>query len=465
MSESKNSAAANGVPDAANGAPDPPKSAKTPARPILKAVRGTRDLLPNQTPLWNHVEAVARAIFARYGFGEIRTPVFEATELFARGVGEDTDIVSKEMFTWEDRARAASEKAQSLTLRPESTAGVVRAYIEHKLGETGQLQKLYYIGPQFRRERPQRGRYRQFWQIGAEVIGPQSSGAESPLRDAAVLEMLASLLNELGIRDWRLELNSVGNAEDRARYNAALREALAPIKHQLCPDNQRRAETNPLRVLDSKDEADQDLINGLPKIADYLGPESKAHFQQVLAALDACSVPYHLNPRLVRGLDYYTRTTFEFTVTTGLGTQNALLGGGRYDGLSEMLGGPKAPGIGFAIGEDRLILTLQAQAEADLTLSETIISEPKLDFYIAPLSIAQNAAALQLAQELRRKGLAVEIGDGTFRLKKSFEAAEKIARHVVLLGENELSTGVMTVKKFATGIQSKIERDSLFEAS
>ncbi len=327
----------------------------------IKAVRGTRDLLPDQTPLWNRVEATARALFARYGFGEIRTPVIEATELFARGVGEETDIVSKEMFTWEDRARAASEKAQSLTLRPESTAGVVRAYIEHKLGETGSLQKLYYIGPQFRRERPQRGRYRQFWQIGAEVIGPQSSGSESPLRDAEVLEMLASLLDELGVRGWRLELNSVGNAEDRARYNSALRQALEPVKARLCPDNQRRAETNPLRVLDSKDEQDQEIINSLPKIAEFLSDESKQHFAQVLAALDTCGVPYHVNPRLVRGLDYYTRTTFEFTVQTGLGTQNALLGGGRYDGLSEMLGGPKAPGIGFAIGEDRLILVLRSR--------------------------------------------------------------------------------------------------------
>ncbi len=189
----------------------------------LKAVRGTRDLLPPQTELWNRVEATARGVFERYGFGEIRTPVFEATELFARGVGEETDIVSKEMYTWEDRARAASEKAQSLTLRPENTAGVVRAYIEHKLGETGELQKLFYIGPQFRRERPQRGRYRQFWQIGAEVIGPASSGAESPVRDAEVLEMLASLLDELGVNGWRLELNSVGSATDRPRYVEALR--------------------------------------------------------------------------------------------------------------------------------------------------------------------------------------------------------------------------------------------------
>jgi histidyl-tRNA synthetase len=566
------------------------ESKKTPARPTLKAVRGTRDLLPDQTPLWNHVESTARNVFARYGFGEIRTPIFETTELFARGVGEETDIVSKEMFTWEDRdrfdantlrnrwlelgsdeyfgvernvvlgkyradtvtrrtgvhegkpihvieafefkpdvqqsdvdmlsaalaylpteqdpqhvrgaivvpeARNATQSSkislpanvrikllpgdffmssQRLTLRPESTAGVVRAYIEHKLGETGQLQKLYYIGPQFRRERPQRGRYRQFWQIGAEVIGPQSSGSESPLRDAEILEMLASLLTELGIRDWRLELNSVGSSDDRVRYNQALREALAPIKHQLCEDNQRRAETNPLRVLDSKDEADQDLINALPKIADYLSDDSRAHFTQVLAALDACGVPYHLNPRLVRGLDYYTRTTFEFTVTTGLGTQNALLGGGRYDGLSEMLGGPRAPGIGFAIGEDRLILTLQAQAEQDAAnpainpgapglASETWVNgRPKLDAYIAPLTPAQNPAALALARELRAAGLTVEVGDGTFKLRKSFDIADTLARHILLLGEDEVATNTVTVKTFATSEQTKVPRADLVAA-
>src|ERR1700753_3568104 len=440
------------------GAP-PPEG--RPSRGAIKAVRGTRDLLPDQTPLWNRVEATARSVFARYGFGEIRTPVFEATELFARGVGEETDIVSKEMFTWEDRARAASEKAQSLTLRPESTAGVVRAYIEHKMGETGALEKLYYIGPQFRRERPQRGRYRQFWQIGAEVIGPTSSGAESPVRDAEVLEMLATLLDELGVRGWRLELNSVGSAEDRARYNAVLREALAGVKDRLCPDNQRRAETNPLRVLDSKDEQDQEIINGLPKIADYLGEESREHFAQVRAALDACGVEYHINPRLVRGLDYYTRTTFEFTVQTGLGTQNALLGGGRYDGLSEMLRGPQAPGIGFAIGEDRLILVLQEQAKQDAETAGIAAIEPKLDVYVAPLGAAQNAAALALARELRREGLSVEVGDGAFKLRKSFDIADKVARAIVLLGEDEVATGLMTVKTFATGEQVKVPRIEL----
>ncbi len=450
------------VNEAAAGAAKPPANASlSKSRPALKAVRGTRDLLPDQTPLWNHVEATARGVFARYGFSEIRTPVFEATELFARGVGEETDIVSKEMFTWEDRARAESEKGQLLTLRPESTAGVVRAYIEHKLGDTGQLQKLYYIGPQFRRERPQRGRYRQFWQIGAEVIGPASSGAESALRDAEVLEMLASLLDELGVRGWRLELNSVGSAEDRARYNGALREALLPVRDQLCPDNQRRAETNPLRVLDSKDEGDQAIINGLPKIADYLADDSREHFEQVLAALDACGVSYHVNPRLVRGLDYYTRTTFEFTVTTGLGTQNALLGGGRYDGLSEILGGPRAPGIGFAIGEDRLILTLQAQAELDAAGAGEAPAAPKLDAYVAPLGTAQNPAALALARELRRGGCSVEVGDGSFKLRKAFEAADKLARHIVILGEDEVRDGVATVKNFATGTQVRAPRETL----
>jgi len=553
----------------------------------LKAVRGTRDLLPPETELWNRVEATARRVFTRYNFGEIRTPIFEDTQLFARGVGEETDIVSKEMYTWEDGERFNEQKmvaewvaryraddpthtqarrahveglspllrrlnaigvqlevnwgvalpnqqlpgsapefvcfrpnisagaisalleaqviaksdsashlrqshvrlrlvvpataaenrwierrgvtieffegnffdsAQSLTLRPENTAGVVRSYIEHKLGETGLLQKLYYIGPQFRRERPQKGRYRQFWQIGAEVIGPPSSGSESPLRDAEVLEMLSTFLDELGITGWTLEINSVGSATDRPRYLAALREALAPVKHLMSEDNQRRAETNPLRVLDSKDPQDQEIIEKLPKIADYLDADSKGHFAAVLAALDACGVPYHVNPRLVRGLDYYTRTAFEF-IHGGLGAQNALLGGGRYDGLSEAIGGPKAPGIGFAIGLDRLILTLQAQQEQQSTLADAFAHA-----YIAPLGEAQNPAALSLARELRRSGLRIELGDGSFRLKKSFEIANKLARKIVLLGEDELRSGMLTVKDFATGDQTKIPREQLAAA-
>ena len=546
----------------------------------LKAVRGTRDLLPPETELWNRIETTARQVFARYNFGEIRTPIFEDTALFARSVGEETDIVSKEMYTWEDgerfdqlaltrawldavlaekrfyqesanpyspvlreagvfwmghtstgqpefvcfRASVTSEaidlllqarriaqselvrqkfppesdylkrygiklrlvipaggggasssierhdveieqfqsrvipvfkSSQSLTLRPENTAGVVRAYIEHGLGESGQLQKLYYIGPQFRRERPQEGRYRQFWQIGAEVIGPPSSGSESALRDAEVLEMLAALLDELGITGWTLELNSVGSAADRVKYNDVLRAALAEVAPKMCGDCQRRAVTNPLRVLDCKVPEDQPIIEKLPKIGDSLGQESRAHFAAVTAALDAAGVPYKLNQRLVRGLDYYTRTTFEFT-HGGLGAQNALLGGGRYDGLSEAIGGPKAPGIGFAIGLDRLAMTLQAQESM-----QAAAPAAKVDAYIAPLGENLNAAALVLARELRRAGLGVELGDGSFRLKKSFEAADKVARRIVILGEDEHQSGILTVKDFSSGVQGKVPRTEL----
>lgn len=421
----------------------------------LKSIRGTRDLLPADTRLWNRIEATARRVFERYNFAEIRTPIFEDTQLFARSVGEETDIVSKEMYTWEDRPRAQSERAQSLTLRPENTAGVVRAYIEHKMVETGGLQKLYYMGPQFRRERPQRGRYRQFFQIGAEVLGPPSSGSESPLRDAEVLEMLATLLNELGIPGWALKINSVGSAEDRTRYAAALSEALREVAGGMCQDCQRRAQTNPLRVLDCKVPEDQPVIAQLPRIGDFLGDEAKAHFSAVCAALDLCGVPYEQDHRLVRGLDYYTRTTFEFVEraeAAALGSQSALLGGGRYDGLSEAIGGPKAPGIGFAIGEDRLALSLEAQEDKTPSLAKA---------YVAPLGEAMEAPALLLAKQLRAAGLRIELGSGSFRLKKSFEVANRSARAIVLLGEDELASGMLTVKNFSTGEQAKFPRDEL----
>src|SRR5271165_5994058 len=267
---------------------------------MLKAIRGTRDLLPPDTDLWNRVEAKVRDVFARYNFHEIRTPIFEETQLFARGVGEETDIVAKEMFTWEDRGRAESDKRQSLTLRPEATAGIVRAYIEHNLADRG-LNKLFLIGPMFRRERPQKGRYRQFYQINAEIIGPPSSGSESPARDAEVLEMIATLLDRLGIRGWTLQLNSVGCSADRPRYNQALREALQPVIHQMCADCQRRAETNPLRVLDCKVPEDQPIIEKLPKISEYLDEPCREHFAAVRGMLDAVGISYTINERMVRG--------------------------------------------------------------------------------------------------------------------------------------------------------------------
>jgi histidyl-tRNA synthetase len=275
------------------------------------------------------------------------------------------------------------------------------------------------------------------------------------LRDAEVLEMLATFLDELGITGWKLLINSVGSATDRPRYIAALKEALQDVAPTMCVDCQRRAETNPLRVLDCKVPEDQPIIETLPRIADYLDEASQAHFAAVRAALDACGVAYEISHRLVRGLDYYTRTTFEFQ-HGGLGAQNALLGGGRYDGLSEMIGGPKAPGIGFAIGADRLVLTLEAQASELLP----ILAEA----YIAPLGEALNPAALVLARELRRSGLRIEVGDGSFRIKKSFETGNKLARNIVLLGEDELQSGMLTIKNFASGEQTKVIREQLASA-
>lgn len=423
---------------------------------MIKAIRGTRDLLPPDTALWNFVESTARDVFRAYNFQEIRTPIFEATELFARGVGEETDIVSKEMFTWEDRGRAASDKAQSLTLRPEATAGIVRAYIEHGLEKRG-LNKLFCIGPMFRRERPQKGRYRQFYQIDAEVIGPASAGSDSPARDAEILELLATLLDRLGITDWNLELNSVGCPADRARFNEALRQALDPVKDKMCVDCQRRAVTNPLRVFDCKVPEDQPIIDKLPRISQFLDEPCREHFEKVKEILQTIGVEFHINDRLVRGLDYYTRTAFEFT-HGALGAQNAILGGGRYDGLSEALGGPPAPGIGFAIGEDRLVMSL-----AEKQSPESVMRKP--DAYVAPLGAGMNREAARLARELRRKDLVIELGDESFRMKKSLETADRSgAKYAVIVGENEVKANAFALKNLATGEQISVPRADLASA-
>jgi histidyl-tRNA synthetase len=421
---------------------------------MIKAVRGTRDLLPPDTALWNFVEDTVREVFRAYNFHEIRTPIFESTELFARGVGEETDIVAKEMFTWEDRGRAESDKGQSLTLRPENTAGIVRAYIEHKMWDRG-LNKFFSIGPMFRRERPQKGRYRQFYQIDAEIIGPPSAGSESPARDAEILELVATLLDRVGIKDWRLELNSVGCPNDRAQFNEALRKALEPVAAKMCADCQRRAVTNPLRVFDCKVPEDQPIIETLPRISHFLDEGCRKHFEEVKGILRSIGVDFVENDRLVRGLDYYTRTAFEFT-HGALGAQNAILGGGRYDGLAEALGSPQpAPGIGFAIGEDRLVLSLTKSAEE-------AIRTP--DVYIAPLGAGMNREAARLARELRRsnKDLVVELGDESFRLKKSFEAADKAkARYILIVGENEVKADAFALKHLASGEQVTVPRADL----
>ena len=308
---------------------------------MIKAIKGTRDILPPSSAVWNRVESVAREVFRTFNYHEIRTPIFEETGLFARGVGEDTDIVGKEMYTWEDR------DGTSLTLRPEATASVMRAYIEHRLDQIPGVKKFYYMGPMFRRERPQKGRYRQFFQIGAEAIG-----SESPIVDAEVIEMVVEILKGCGLTAFHLILNSVGCPKCRPGFMNALREKLATLAPQMCADCQRRAVTNPLRVLDCKVPEDQAHIDTLPSILDHLCEECHTHFKIVQSHLHGRGITYEVRPRLVRGLDYYMRTTFEITHGS-LGAQNSVLGGGRYDGLAESLESKvPAPGIGFSIGED-----------------------------------------------------------------------------------------------------------------
>ncbi|HUY13679.1 MAG TPA: histidine--tRNA ligase [Terriglobia bacterium] len=406
----------------------------------IRSVKGTRDLLPPETGLWQRVEDEARAVFAVYNFREIRTPVIESTALFARGVGEETDIVTKEMFTFVDRDH------ESLTLRPEGTAGVVRAAIEHSLYNLGGIQRLFYTGPMFRRERPQKGRYRQFYQIGAEALG-----SEHPLVDVEVLEMLMVFLGRVGLSDLSLLMNSVGCGLCRPEYLRVLRRALEAIKSQLCADCQRRAETNPLRVLDCKVPADQALVEKLPTIFDHLGPECRQHFDRVTAELTDRGIRFTLMPRLVRGLDYYTRTAFEIT-SGSLGAQNALLGGGRYDGLSETIGGPPMSGFGFAIGEDRLLMAVEEAGK--LTRPEGI------DVYVAWMDDRAFVPARDLVRSLRAEDLSVEMNYEPVKLKKMLGAANRRrARFAVIIGESELAASRFQVKDMSSSEQHPVEPD------
>ncbi len=410
---------------------------------MIQSIKGMRDILPPASAVWNEVEAVARRIFARFNYREIRTPVLEETALFSRSVGEETDIVSKEMYTFEDR------DGSSLTLRPENTASVLRAYIEHRLDQQPGLQKLYYIGPMFRRERPQKGRYRQFYQIGAEAIG-----SDSPAVDAEVIEMVVTILYELGIGGFELLINSVGSKESRIRFNDALRAELKEVAAGMCEDCRRRAETNPSRVLDCKVPQDQPIIDRLPSILDYLDEADAEHFRRVREYLDDRQIRYTVKPRLVRGLDYYARTTFEIT-HGALGAQNAILGGGRYDGLAESLGSKvAAPGIGFSIGEDRLVMTVE-EGKA--------IQPPSLDLYIAPMDDAALRHCATLAGDLRKLDLSVEVGTER-KLKRMMELANKLAaRYVLIVGDNEISTQSYALKDMASGQQQTLSRAGLLE--
>jgi histidyl-tRNA synthetase len=407
----------------------------------VKAVKGTRDILPPDSAAWNRVEAIAREVFRTFNYQEIRTPIFEETALFARGVGEDTDIVGKEMYTWEDK------DGSSLTLRPENTASVMRAFIEHRLDQIPGVKKLYYIGPMFRRERPQKGRYRQFFQIGAEAIG-----SESPIVDAEVIEMVVDLLRLAGLEGFHLIINSVGCSNCRPAFLAALREKLETVAPTLCTDCQRRATTNPLRVLDCKVPEDQDAINALPSILDHLCPECSDHFGSVRAHLDNRNIAYEVRPRLVRGLDYYMRTTFEITHGS-LGAQNSVLGGGRYDGLAESLGSRvAAPGIGFSIGEDRLVMSVQeAQPQ----------SAASVDVFVATMGDAADMHAGELVAELRAQGISVERSTDK-KLKRALEVASKTgARFALIIGDDEVTTGSYSLKDMARQEQVKVSRSEL----
>jgi histidyl-tRNA synthetase len=413
--------------------------------PQLQAVRGTRDLLPPDTNIWNHVDETARQIFSTFGFGEIRSPIFEPTELFARAVGGETDIVSKEMYTFEDRDDS------SISLRPEATASVCRAYIEHNMQQLPQPVKMYYMGPMFRRERPQKGRYRQFYQIGAEVLG----GSDAPAIDAEVIEMVMTFFELLGLEGVQLDINSIGDKNCRPKYVELLRAELIKVKDKLGEDSQRRIETNPLRVLDSKLEHEQPIIEKLPRIADHLCEDCKTHYAAVKRELDLRGVKYKENWRLVRGLDYYMRTTFEITAK-GLGSQNAVCGGGRYDGLVEMLGGPPTKGIGFAIGEDRLILSLQESGKGTVSQGR--------DVYIAWMGEKAYTTAIRAAKNLREAGFSVELPPVEQKFGKALGQADKLgAKFALILGDNEVASGEWTVKTLVTGEQAKFKKADLVE--
>jgi histidyl-tRNA synthetase len=523
------------------GTPDNAEPRASVTQKQFQAIRGTRDLLPPDTALWNHVEQTAHEVFGTFGFGEVRTPIIEATELFARSIGGETDVVSKEMYTFPEELdffrqnlRTISEamqnegrlnrylnlvvvfserlkdelnanrlpqtptnlaafqqladlssealgrwnsgktkpdpeweellgRAETLvrdfdledkeSLRPEGTAGTCRAYIEHHMQQLPQPVKLYYMGPMFRRERPQKGRYRQFYQIGAEILG----GADAPAIDAELIEMLMTFFDKCGLQGTELSINSIGHSADNCRrgYSALLRTELEKVKDKLGADSQRRIETNPLRVLDSKLEHEQPIIEKLPRIADHLCDDCKTHYAAVKHELELRGVIYRENWRLVRGLDYYMRTTFEITAP-GLGSQNAVCGGGRYDGLVELLGGPPTKGIGFAIGEDRLILSLEESGKGAAPQGR--------DIYIAWMGERAYATAIRAAKDLRHADFSVELPPTELKFGKSLERASKLgSRFALILGDDEVADGQWTLKTLADGSQQKLSEAALLE--
>ena len=407
----------------------------------IQAVRGTKDVLPEEIPAWHRVEAAARELFARYGYRELRTPIFEETELFARGIGSETDIVSKEMYTFDDR------DGDSLTLRPEATAGIVRAVIEHNLVNTDPALRVYAIGPMFRRERPQKGRYRQFHQVDVEAFG-----FTSPTIDAEVIELALAFLDACGVTGRELVLNSVGDQSCRPAYVGKLQQALRAVASSLCADCQRRVETNPLRVLDCKVPQDQAAIDALPKITDHLCAPCGEHFAEVRRQLELLGIPYRISHRLVRGLDYYVRTTFEVT-SDALGAQSSILGGGRYDGLVKDLGGPDLAGIGFAVGLERLV-----------SLAPRTDGEPRCDVFLMPLAAGALDKALRLQRRLREAGVRVLLDPEGRSFKSRMKQADKLgARYAAILGDDELAKGVWTLRDMARSEQRAASEEEILK--
>jgi histidyl-tRNA synthetase len=395
----------------------------------FRAIKGTRDIQPPDSTLWNWFEQSARDVFESYNFREIRLPIFEETSLFARSVGGETDIVSKEMYSFPDRSTSSDATADAgdlISLRPEATASTMRAYIEHGMHALPGNVKLYYMGPMFRRERPQKGRYRQFYQIGAEVLGQ----SDAPAIDAEVIEMLMTFFSRVGLTRTTLYINSIGDKNCRPQYVELLRAELRKVKDQLGADSQRRIETNPLRVLDSKIPQEQEIIAKLPKISEHLCDACREHFA-------------------------YTRTTFE-VIAEGLGSQNAVCGGGRYDGLVELLGGPPTKGIGFAIGTDRAILSIQE--------SGNLPKLPGLDVFVAWMGLETYPTAVGLTKKLREAGLSVELPGEEMKFKKSLNLADKLgARYALIIGSDEVATGRFTLKRLADADQKKLSEYELLE--
>lgn len=410
---------------------------------MIKAITGTRDILPSDIPKWKYLEKVVSEVFRKFNYKEIRTPVFEETSLFARGIGEATDIVSKEMYTFTDRG------GTSLTLKPEMTAGVVRAFIEHSLDKKNSINKLYYISPMFRQERPQAGRLRQFHQFGAETLG-----SSDPLLDAEMIIMAYDILSSLGLKNLVVKINSLGVPQSRENYKTILRKFLEQHFDNLSQESKKRFETNILRIFDSKDEKDQMIMENAPLLLEYLDEESIKHFETVKKSLDNLGIAYEVDPKLVRGLDYYSNTTFEI-VSGSVGSQSSLCGGGRYDMLVKELGGGNIPGVGFAAGMERILLA----CENEKSLS---IPEESIDLYIVSIDKNLSEEAFRLAVELRRIGLSVETDYLNRSVKAQMREANKCnSRFVLMVGGNEYQNKEVVLKDMSNGEQQNILKDDL----